>query len=328
VWDGRNGRQLNALSGNQGEVLDVAISPDGTSVVSASTDGTARVWDTGTESLQGYLYGHANYVDAVDFSPDGTAIVTASLDRTAQTWRPNGQQVATLAGHGGTVTDAVFLPDGYAVVTAGEDGTVRVWDAGTRPDFAEDAVTPPEPPATTTTSPDGDTTATASGNDVLLERADGTTSNLTGHRLKVTSVAFSPDGTRLLSASRDHDVILWDVATGKQLRVLRGHFGTVSDARFSPDGRWIVTAGPRTVGLWWGSEGELVRLLTGPPGPFTAVSFLPGSRTIVASSAGDVVSAYDCRICGEIPDLLTLADERLAGTGRELTPEERELYFD
>ena len=180
---------------------------------------------------------------------------------------------------------------------------------------------------TVATSPDGSTTATASGNDVRLERSDGTSSDLVGHRLKVTSVAFSPDGTRLLSASRDHDVILWDVATGKQLRVLRGHFGAVSDARFSPDGRWIVTAGPRSVGLWWGSEGELVRLLSGPPGPFTAVSLLPDSRTIVASSA------RRRRQHVRLPDLrrdprAALARGRAArGDGRELTPEERELYF-
>ena len=143
----------------------------------------------------------------------------------------------------------------------------------------------------------------------------------------VTSVAFSPDGRRLLSASRDRDAILWDVASGKVLRVLRAHFGPVSDARFSPDARWIVTAGPRSVGLWEASTGELVSLLEGPPGPFRAVAFTPDSRTIVAVSEGGVVSRYRCRVCEGIPGLLELADERLAATGRELTPQERELYL-
>ena len=53
----------------------------------------------------------------------------------------------------------------------------------------------------------------------------------------------------------------------------------------------------------------------------------PDSRTVVAASAGDVVSSYECRVCGEIPELLALAEERLSATGRELTPEERELYL-
>lgn len=326
VWDGLTGAQLLEVSGNQGEVLDVAISSDGAEVASASTDGTARVWDTSSGAPRGYLYDHTNFVDAVDFTPDGGSVVTASLDRTARTWRPNGQPLAVLAGHGDTVSDALFTPDGFTVVTGSDDGTVRVWDAGTRPDLVPTKLPAPEPPTTVATSPDGDVTASASGDVVELERPDGSTSDLVGHRLKVTSVSFSPDGKRLLSASRDHDVILWDVATGRRLRVLRGHFGTVSDARFSPDGRWIATAGPRSVGLWWADDGGLVRLLFGPTGPFTAAAFRPDSRTIVASSADGGVSSYDCRVCGEIPELLDFADELLAKTGRELTPEERELY--
>ena len=58
------------------------------------------------------------------------------------------------------------------------------------------------------------------------------------------------------------------------------------------------------------------------------MGFLADARTVVALSEGDVVSVYDCRICGSIPELVALADERLSATGRKLTPEERELYFD
>ena len=144
----------------------------------------------------------------------------------------------------------------------------------------------------------------------------------------ITGVSFSPDGERLVTASGDNDVILWDVESGRALRVLRGHFGTVSDARFSPDGRWIVTAGPRSVGVWKAVDGELTRLLFGPEGPFTAATFLDDSRTIVAVTEEGVVASYECRICGEIPELLELADERLDATGRELTPEEHELYLE
>ncbi len=75
-----------------------------------------------------------------------------------------------------------------------------------------------------------------------------------------------------------------------------------------------------------GVDGELTRLLVGPEGPFTAATFLADSRTIVAVTEAGIVSSYECRICGEIPELLSLADERLAATGRELTSEERELY--
>lgn len=327
IWDARSGRRLSELEGHSGQVLDVAFSPLGTEVATASTDGTARIWDAATGELVAPLFGHTDFVRTIDFGPDGLSVVTSSDDGTARTWALNGRRLATFAGHSARVSDALFSADGAAVATVGEDGTVRVWDAGAAADLVEsDAATPPDP-QTEATSPDGNVTATADGSTVRLEREDGTSMDLEGHRLAVTSVAFSPDSKRLITAGRDSEVILWDARSGAQLRKLRGHFGVVSDARFSSDGRWIVTAGPRSVGLWRASDARLIRLLVGPEGPFVAAAFEPDSRTIVARSEGDVISAYDCRVCAGIPELLELADERLDATGRKLTPEERELYF-
>jgi WD40 repeat protein len=326
VWSGNSGRLRWQLRGHRGMILDVAIDPAGLVAATASVDGTGRTWDSFQGTVQAVLFGHTNFVETVDFSPDGESVVTASLDGTARTWEINGRPLAVLAGHTGAVLDATFAPDGATVATGGEDGTVRFWDAETRGDLVKADLDPPAPAAQEAASPDGETRARIDDKVVVLERGDGSTTELAGHTRLVTSVAFSPDGRRLVTASRDRDAILWDVASGKALKVLRAHFNAVSDARFSPDGRWIVTAGPRSVGLWEASTGELVRLLRGPPGPFTAVAFGPDSRAIVASSGHGVLSGYDCRLCGETTELLELADERLATTGRRLTPQERELY--
>ena len=326
VWSGNSGRLRRLLRGHRGDILDVAVDLEGAVAATVSTDGTGRTWDVPSGTVAAVLFGHTNFVDAVDFSPDGRSIATASLDGTARTWAINGRPLAVLAGHSGAVLDACFSPDGATVASGGEDGTVRLWDAGTRGELLPGQGDAPDRPGAETSSPDGDATATIDDRLIRLERDDGTASELAGHERAVTSVAFSPDGRRLVSASRDRDAILWDVASGKALRVLRAHFGPVSDARFSPDGRWIVTAGPRSVGLWKASTGELVRLLEGAPGPYAAAAFTPDSRTIVALTEQGVVSRYRCRVCDGIPGLLELADERLAATGRQLTPQERELY--
>jgi WD40 repeat protein len=326
IWSARTGRRLLRLDGHAGRVLDVAFSPLGSEVATASSDGTARIWDAESGKLLATLFGHTDFVRTVGFAPDGLSVVTSSDDGTARTWALNGLRLATFAGHSERLGGAVFSPDGTLVATVADDATIRIWDTGANADFIQKDVDPPSAPATEATSPDGDVTATANGSTVTLTREDGQDEELDGHRLAVTSVAFAPNGERLVTSGRDSDVVLWDVRTAAPLRRLRGHFGAVNDARFSPDGRWIVTAGPRSVGLWRASDGRLVRLLVGPQGPFEAASFTDDSRTIVALSEGGVVSVYDCRICGNIDALVELADERLRATGRELTRQQRALY--
>ena len=88
---------------------------------------------------------------------------------------------------------------------------------------------------------------------------------LRGHGDLVNAVAFSPDGRLLVTAGRDHDVIVWDVASGEIVhRFAEAQSGSVADARFSPDGRWIVTAGPRSARLWNVSDGRDLTYLYGP----------------------------------------------------------------
>jgi WD40 repeat protein len=140
------------------------------------------------------------------------------------------------------------------------------------------------------------------------------------------SVAFSPDGSRLVTGSRDHDAIVFDVATGTLLYVLRIHSGPVTDAQFSPDSRWIVTAGPKSVGLWSAATGKREALLNGPKPLIEAVAFTADGRAIVTRERNGDVRRADCVICGGVAELLPLAQEQLDATGRVLSDEERRLY--
>ena len=88
------------LTGHTDYILSAAFSPDGQRVVTASRDGTARVWDARTGHALATLQGHTDIVWSAVFSPDGQRVVTASADETARVWDARtGQAVATLQGH-------------------------------------------------------------------------------------------------------------------------------------------------------------------------------------------------------------------------------------
>lgn len=137
--------------------------------------------------------------------------------------------------------------------------------------------------------------------------------------MPLTDVVFSPDG-RLLLATGLH-VQTRDVRTGARLHALVGHVGPASRGAFSPDGQWIATTGPVTVGLWQRDADRpffyLRRAGAVPKGKLlTSASFSPDGRFVLASGKDGAVRLYRCKICGDLPTLLELATARL----RELRP--------
>jgi WD40 repeat protein len=304
----------------------VAFDPSGRQVATGSTDQTARLWRTRSGDLVTPLFGHTGQITGVAFGPNGL-VVTASRDGTARTWVATGRPVQTLRGHSGEVVAAAFAgPD--TVVTAGADGTVRIWDPGTTIELARARVNGPSAPARRVTAAGG-AEAVIDKSVVRLHTAAGNDLVLRGHGDLVNSVSFSPDGRLLVTAGRDHDVLVWDAGTGSIVRRFpEAHSASVPDARFSPDGRWIVTAGPRSARIWNVSDGRpLPFYLYGPKPPVTAVAFGPDSRTVVTREKSGIVRRYVCELCGGLDELSALARSRLRATGRELTPEEREFHL-
>jgi WD40 repeat protein len=364
VWSGQSGRRIHTLREQLGHPTEVAFSPDGTLVASASSDGIGRVWRTADWGLQAVLAGNVTALTGIAFSADGEQVVTAGRDGTARVFKAEtGSPLFTLTGHGDWVTSAAFTGGvGSYVVTSSADGTVRLWDAVFQPvtneladvgapivsvAFDDDgnlrvgtsdrqvhvldpargkelSVEPGVVRSRRVVGPDG-SVATIRGRTVVLE-SGGHRTVLRGHRDRVTSVAFSRFGGLLASASLDHDVRVWNVATGRQVRLYQ-HNTAVHDAQFGPDGRWLVSAANKAA-LWdLGAGQEPVVRLRGHEGTTTAATFNPTGKVIVTGGVDGTVRTYSCEICGALGDLLALADSRLAATRRTLTSEERQQFL-
>jgi WD40 repeat protein len=181
-------------------------------------------------------------------------------------------------------------------------------------------------PARVVSTPDGAITARAVGKTIVLDTPEGKVV-LRGHDDRVNALAISPDGTLLASASRDHDLRLWELPSGRLHSVLRGHFGSVADVQFSPDGRWLVSAGPTTAGLWPVDGSDRVTLLKGPRPLLRAAAFTPDGRAVVTRETDGTARRWICDICGGAEELRAEAEERLDALGRQLTDEERERYL-
>jgi WD40 repeat protein len=219
------------LFGHEGSLNQASFSPDGSRVVTASHDRTARIWDVRSAEAIAVLRGHQGVVVTAEFSPDGKRVLTAAEDATAGIWdASSGAEVVRLSGHVHGLVLARFSPDGSRVVTAGGD-TARIWDA-----------------------------ATGAG----LRR-------LEGHTAPILCARFSPDGTRIVSGAEDSTAIIWEVASGRALFHLGGHEGVVVDARWSAGGAQVITASggsaPPTEGgvarIWEADSGKLVASLKG-----------------------------------------------------------------
>jgi WD40 repeat protein len=314
VWD-LDGRRVRTFDGRTGRAYDVGFDHLSRLLVVASSDGAARVWATPSGNREAVLSLHGNQVLRARFGDNQDLVLTASRDGTARTWKVEASGPrAVFAGHEGPVEAAIFLPRDR-IATGGADRTVRTWMTQLQPILRR------APPGTPAPAPDRDPRATIDGKVVRLDSGV----DLNGHRDKVTSVEFSRDGRRVVTASIDGDARIWDAATGEPLWVLSGHGGTVFDASFSPDGKWVVTGGPATAGLWLAATGERWYFLSGDGSPVRAAEF--ASPTRIVTRGGDGVRAYDCDVCGGLESLVASAERRLGDTGRELTQRERQQYL-
>ena len=136
-----------------------------------------------------------------------------------------------------------------------------------------------------------------SGDIVILDAITGSSrSLLSGHRMGVTSLAFSSDGTLLISGSLDHTIKLWDIQTGGVVRTFY-HWDSASSVSISPDAITIASGSTNSVRLWDVRTGECCHIIdiTPAPGGVTSLDFLSTTPGRLVSISGGLVKQWDIK---------------------------------
>jgi WD40 repeat protein len=282
LWNSAWNQVWSTASAHSSNITSVAFSPDGAALVSASLDGTLRLWSTNGTSLRTFT-GHASGVTAVAFSPDGAKLASGSLDGSIKLWdRVAGTCLATISAHGAAVTSLGFTPDSKRVLSGGEDALVRLWSAadgtmvqtlGAQRDYI----------GTAAISPDGALCASAGGgSSIFVRRAiDGALLlTLAGHSNFVSALAFGPDSATLASGGGplDSTIKLWRLSDGALVRTITAGTNGVTALAFSLDGDFLASGGDCTeqaISLWSVASGALARAWAGHSNGVTALAFSP-----------------------------------------------------
>lgn len=274
----------------------IAISPDGTLLVSGHSDGSVRLWDCQRGRLLRILSKHSRTVLSVAFSPDGALVASSAADATVRVWHAgDGSDRLVLTGHAASVWGVTFSPNGAALATCGSDWTVRVWSLQ---HATERLVLRGHSSCVRAVafSPDGGTLASG-GDDGMVRLWSAATGEERGRCADsdrgIWAVAFSPDGGTLASGGDDGRLWLWHSRTRTVRERLVGHEGRIFSIAFSPDGALVASGGDDGIVRSWSTiDGSERSRLASHAERVVSVAFSRDGRTLAAGATA-VVRLWD-----------------------------------
>ena len=311
LWDSSNGKLLRRFISYGTPIVSTVFSPDGKYALLASgynvdlIDFTnaqnKRQFKSYTEKLKSekgediFVHcGHSDMISSVAFSPDGKYFVSGGWGGDsgdcAILWDVASGKVIQYftgewdettkkyTGHTDSVWTVAFTPDGKYVLSGSADKTMKLWDiAG----------------------------GTLENKPWEIKCKYGKLiRTFSGHSENVNSVAFSADGTYILSGSADGTLKLWDVASGKELRTFTfpGHGDQLVLAVFSPDGKYILVGSGNDIDikLLDISNGKVVKTFTGHSLIIRSIAFSPDGKYILSGSMDKTMKLWDASTGEEI----------------------------
>jgi WD40 repeat protein len=330
IWDTTAPRRLIDYPGHSWPVLYVGFSPGGKVLASASQDATIKLWDPNSPpgmrqfriwparvpagraeaSERPWPPESPRWFGGPAFAPSGNELAAAGTEQAVAAWNSHGGLMRLLRGGNGPMIAVAYSPDGLRLAAASTDRTARLWDLriGRNPitlaDWSEGF-------SSLAYRPDGKMLATGGGDP--------------------PEVIQVPPGKMSKPESDDRTVWLWDPASGRKIRALRGHVGSVHALAFNPKGTLLASAGAdRTIRIWDPDSGRVLATFEGHSGAVFALAFSPDGSQLTSAGYDKVIRIWDVasgRMVRALPGhtnwVLGLAfcpdGERLASAGADRT---------
>jgi eukaryotic-like serine/threonine-protein kinase len=320
LWSLESKQCLHTFTGHEDRVQSVAFAPDGKSFVSASLDRTLRIWDIAQQECLLSLSGHAEPVISVAFSPDGKNIASGSYDKNIFLWASDHEEhVRVLPQQDRMLWSVIVSPSGkYLALSVGTSdlaSQIKIIDLASFT-VARSLEAQEYPALFIAFSPTGDKLISGgchesqSGNCVKgeLKLWDFETGKvlrtMVGHEKAVEAVAYSPDGKHVASGScavspslhacTQGEIKIWSLETGEAIHTLTEHQSWVYSLTFSPDGKYLLSAGSndQTLKLWSVETGKCLQTFTGHDHRVDDVAFSPDGKIAASASADKTVRLW------------------------------------
>jgi WD40 repeat protein len=303
LLDATSGQRIGRPMEHPAVVSAARFSRSGNRLVTASEDGSVRVWSAMNGQPVTRTFLHSGHHPAVDIAPAGDRVLAGGEDGKARVWDAStGRLVGPPAQHGAAIEKVWFLPGERQIFVAGKDmvagkDSARAWSVGTgQPAGKEISYSPDANPgvAPLALSPDGRTLVTSGyGRALRWDVASGRPiSPELPHIHNVLFAAFSLDGSRLATLGGTPDLHVWDTKTGAPVCPPLDEHGGI--AQFSPDGRWLLTGGlDGTLRLRDAASGVPLVLSLPHSAAVWAARFAPDGRRILTASADNTVRLWE-----------------------------------